>query len=144
MDYTTPQPKQSSVMPEGENPTISAKPIYPEVVVGPIRRRFRSSQAVWYVLGVIEVFLAIRFFLKLIGANESAGFTRFLYTISYPFAGPFINVVNFTQVDKSIFEWSMLLGMAIYALIAWGVVKLLVMSKPVSDSEAHTKLDSQE
>ena len=145
MENTNPE-QSTSVMPpemEGEA-TIGAKPINPQSVVSPIRRRFRSSQAVWYILGAIEILLFVRFFLKFIGANESAGFTRFIYIISYPFAGAFVNVVKPSVVDKSVFEWSLLLAMVIYALIAWGVVKLLVLSKPISDQEAHSKLDSQE
>lgn len=124
--------------------TIHAKPVKPEKVVGPIRRRFRSSQAVWYILGVIEILLFFRFFLKLIGANEAAGFTQFIYGASFPFAGPFVNVVASIRTGNSTFEWSVLLAMAVYALIAWGVIKLLIMSKPVSDAEANTKLESQE
>jgi hypothetical protein len=136
--------KSSSVMtPEANgDPTIGAKPINAQSVVSPIRLRFRGSQIVWYLLGVIEILLLLRFVLKFVGANASAGFTQFIYTISSPFAGSFMNVVNPSQVGKSIFDWSIILAMIIYALVAWGIVKLLVMSKPVSDKEAHNKLDS--
>ncbi len=141
------KPEQStSVMPPKNDgvPTINAKPINPQSVANPIRRRFRGSQIVWYILGVIEILLALRFILKFIGANQSAGFTRFIYNLSAPFAGPFSNVVKVSQVEKSVFDWSVLLAIIIYALVAWGIVKLLVMSKPVSDQEAHDKLDNQE
>jgi len=136
----------NSVMPneQGGAPTIGAKPINAQSVVSPIRLRFRSLQIVWYILGVIEILLALRFVLKFIGANVSAGFTQFIYVISSPLAGSFMNVVNPSQVGRSIFDWSILLAMIIYALIAWGAIKLLVMSKPASDQEAHDKLDSQD
>lgn len=138
--------QSTSVMPpeQGGEATIGAKPINAQSVVSPIRHRFRSSQVVWYLLGVIEILLALRFVLKFIGANVSAGFTQFIYVISSPLAGSFMNVVNPSQVGKSIFDWSILLAMIIYALVAWGVIKFLVMSKPVSDQEAHNKLDSQD
>jgi len=145
METTTSKQSDSVMTPEqGNTPTIDAKPINAQSVVSPIRLRFRSSQIVWYILGVIEILLALRFVLKFIGANVSAGFTQFIYVISSPLAGSFMNVVNPSQVGKSIFDWSILLAMIIYALIAWGAVKLLVMSKPVSDQEAHTKLDGQD
>ena len=38
---------------------------------------FKGTQVVWYVLSVIEVILAFRFMLKLLGANPEAGFTKF-------------------------------------------------------------------
>ncbi len=138
-------PRQESVLPPDStgSPTIGAKPVNAEAVVGPIRRRFRGSQIIWYVLGFIEIILALRFFLLFIGANVSAGFTQFIYTISGPVANPFMNVVGSARIERSVFDWSILLAMAIYALVAWGAIKLLVMSKPVSDGEAHDKLDSQ-
>jgi len=134
----------TSVMPaeRGGAPTIGAKPINAQSVVSPIRLRFRSSQIVWYLLGVIEILLALRFVLKFIGANVSAGFTRFIYAVSSPLAGSFMNVVDPSQIGRSIFDWSIILAIIIYALIAWGLVKLLVMSQPTSDQEAHNKLDS--
>jgi len=146
MEPVSPTIPPASVMPPEVQgaPTIGAKPIVPQAVVNPIRRRFRGSQTVWYILGVIEILLLLRFVLKFIGANESAGFTQFIYAVSTPFAGTFVNVVGSATVDKSIFDWTILLAMLIYALVAWGVIKLLVMSKPVSDQEAHNKLDSQD
>ncbi|HRH33279.1 MAG TPA: YggT family protein [bacterium] len=105
---------------------------------------FRGTQVVWYILGLIEVLLGFRFFLKLAGANPLAGFSNFIYTITTPFAGPFLNVFPRTRVEGSIFEWTTLLAMAVYALVAWGIIKIFVMSKPVSTPEAAIKLDQQE
>lgn len=133
----------TSAMTPGANgdPTIDAKPINAQSVVTPIRMRFRIAQFVWYILGVIEILLVLRFVFKFIGANVSAGITQFIYTVSSPFAGAFMNVVGPSVVGKSVFDWSILLAIIIYALVAWGLVELLVMSQPVSDQEAHNKLD---
>lgn len=105
---------------------------------------FRGTQIVWYILGIIEVLLAFRFLLKLSAANAGAGFSKFIYTITAPFATPFLTVFPRSQVEGSIFEWTTLLAMAVYALIAWGLIKMFVMSKPVSTPEAAIKLDQQE
>jgi hypothetical protein len=105
---------------------------------------FRGTQVVGYILGILEVLLAFRFILKLLAANPGAGFTSFIYGASYPFAIPFLSVFRVTQVAGSIFEWTTLLAMAVYALIAWGIIKLLVMSKTVSTPEAAVKLDDQQ
>jgi uncharacterized protein YggT (Ycf19 family) len=102
---------------------------------------YRGTQVVWYILGIIEVILAFRFFLKLLAANPNAGFSSFIYTISYPFAAPFLKVFSSSKVVSGVFEWTTLLAMFVFFLIAWGIVKLFFMSKTVSTIEAADKLD---
>ncbi|MEK7615772.1 MAG: YggT family protein [Patescibacteria group bacterium] len=105
---------------------------------------YRATQVVWYLLGILEVILAFRFVLKFLGANAGAGFTSFVYSISWPFAAPFLNVFRITRVEGSIFEWTTLLAMLVYWLVAWGIIKLFLMSKTVSTPEAAQKLDEKE
>ena len=70
----------------------------------------RAVQAVWWIVGFIDVLIAIRFVLKLFGANVGAPFVRFMYDVTWP-----------------------LVAMAIYALIGWGIVSLIrLMSRPRS------------
>jgi hypothetical protein len=104
---------------------------------------YRGTQIVWYVLGLLEVLLAFRFFLRLLAANPSAGFSNFIYSVSYPFAAPFLNVFHITQVQGSVLEWTTLLAMLVYWLIAWGIIKLFFMSKSVSTPEAAEKMDNE-
>ena len=104
---------------------------------------YRGTQIVWYVLGLLEVLLTFRFVLKLLAANPQAGFSSFIYTVSYPFATPFLNVFHATKVEGGVFEWTTLLAMFVYWLIAWGIVKLFFMSKTISTTEAATKLDKE-
>lgn len=105
---------------------------------------YRGTQIVWYILGLLEIILAFRFVLKLLAANPTAGFSNFIYNVSFPFASPFLNVFRVTKVEGSIFEWTTILGMLVYGLIAWGIVKLFFMSKSVSTPEAAAKLDKEE
>jgi hypothetical protein len=105
---------------------------------------YRGTQIVWYVFGLLEVILAFRFILKLLGANPAAGFTSFIYGISQPFAAPFLSVFRITNVQGNVFEWTTLLAMAVYWLIAIAIVKLLMMGKTVSTPEAAVKLDNQD
>ena len=104
---------------------------------------YRGTQIVWYILGLLEVLLAFRFVLKLLAANPHAGFSSFIYTVSYPFATPFLNVFHATNVEGGVFEWTTLLAMFVYWLVAWGIVKLFFMSKTISTTEAATKLDKE-
>jgi uncharacterized protein YggT (Ycf19 family) len=111
----------------------STKPIY------------KGTQIVWFILGIIEVLLTFRFILKLLGANPAAGFTSFINSVTYIFATPFLNVFRSSRiVEGSVFEWTTLLAMLVYWVIAVGVIRLFLMGKTVSTPEAAARLDRQE
>ncbi|MEK7574959.1 MAG: YggT family protein [Patescibacteria group bacterium] len=106
---------------------------------------YRGTQIVWYVLGFIEVLLAFRFVLKFLGANPEAGFSSFVYGITYVFATPFLSVFRSSViVEGSVFEWTTILAMFAYWVIAVGIIKLFLMGKTVSTPEAAVKLNDQE
>ena len=105
---------------------------------------YRGTQIVWYILGILEALLAFRFVFKLLGANPDAGFSHFIYGATYVFAAPFLNVFRVTQVAGSLFEWTTLLSMFVYWLIAVGIIKLFLIGKTVSTPEAAVKLNAQE
>ena len=105
---------------------------------------YRGTQVVWYILGFIEILLLFRFFLKLLGANPAAGFSSFIYGITYIFAAPFLSVFSISYVAGSIFEWTTILAMLVYWIVAVGVIKLFVMGKTVSTPEAAVKLNNEE
>lgn len=110
----------------------STKPIY------------RGTQIVWYILYIIEAFLAFRFVMKLLDANEGAGFTSFVYGVTYVFATPFLNVFSVSSVAGSVFEWTTLLAMVVYWIVAMGIIKLFLIGKTVSTPEAAVKLEEEE
>lgn len=101
---------------------------------------YRGTQIVWYFVGIIEVLLGFRFIMKLLSANPGAGFSKFMYTVTEPLTMPFSSVFRISQVEGSLFEWTTLLAMLVYACIGWGIVKLFLMGKTVSTSEAARKL----
>lgn len=105
---------------------------------------YRGTQIVWYILGLIEVLLAFRLVLKLLGANSAAGFTSFIYGVTYIFSAPFLRVFGISQVAGSIFEWTTLLAMFVYWVLAVGIIKLFLIGKTVSTPEAAAKLSAQE
>ena len=109
-----------------------------------VKPLYRTTQVIWYIFDVIEILLLFRFVLKLLGANPGAGFTAFIYGVTYPFAEPFLNVFRISRVAGNTFEWTTLLAMLVYWIVAWGIVRLLLMSKPVSTTEAKVKLDQQD
>jgi len=104
------------------------------------RPLYRGVQVVWYVVSAIETLLAVRFALKLLQANPAAVFTQFIYDLSSILILPFATVFKNLQIESSVFEWTTLLAMVVYWLVGLGVVKILIMSKSVSSSEADQKL----
>jgi len=55
---------------------------------------FKGTQIVWYLLSLLEVLLAFRFFLKLMGANPEAGFSNLIYNLTWTFTAPFLAVFH--------------------------------------------------
>jgi hypothetical protein len=99
----------------------------------PADSKTTASNFVWYILGFIEVLLAFRFVLKLFGANRASGFVDFIYTISGVLTAPFDNIFGVTAAKagetRSVFEPSILVAAAVYALIAWGIVRLITINE---------------
>lgn len=96
-------------------------------------REVSSSRTIEYVvyffLGMIEILLAFRFMLKLTGASTASAFVRGIYSVTnifvMPFEGIFRRAVNQGAETSSIFEPSTLVAMLVYAVIAWGIVKMV-------------------
>jgi hypothetical protein len=104
---------------------------------------YRATQVIWYLLDILEVILLFRFIMRLLGANPGAPFTQIIYSLSYPFVAPFQTVFSTTQIVGATFEWTTLIAMLVYWLIAWAIVRLFVMGKPVSADEADYGLRRQ-
>ena len=95
--------------------------------------RLTVINGIWLVLGIVEVLLAFRFVLKLLGANPNSGFVNFVYSISGPLNAPFRGIFTTptTQgnITTSVFETSTVVAIIVYAIIAWGIVKLATLNK---------------
>jgi hypothetical protein len=95
--------------------------------------RTTAVNIIWYVVGLIGILLAFRFILKLLGANPSSGFVDFIYTVSGVLTAPFDNIFGVTSTTAgnvdSVFEPSILVAIAVYTLIGWGLTKLLTLNK---------------
>lgn len=101
-----------------------------------IRESVWSSNAVrivYYLLGILEALLGIRLILKLLGANPESAFVTFIYNVTgiflAPFEGIFRNAISSGIETKSVLEPGTIIAMLIYALIAWGIVKLIRIIK---------------
>lgn len=86
---------------------------------------FQITRVIWTILGLLEIFLGIRFVLHLIGANAASGFAQFIYGITGPFMAPFTNLVATPAAGSTVFEVTALIAMAVYALFVWIIVKVI-------------------
>jgi hypothetical protein len=105
---------------------------------------YRTTRYVWYVFSAIEVLLVLRFGLKLLAANPGAGFTQLIYTLSGVFVAPFQYVFSSPAAGGSVVEFGTLLALFVYWIIAWGIVKLIVMNRHVDSYEAEKSLENQD
>lgn len=98
----------------------------------------RVTQGIWFVVGVVDVGLAIRFLFKLLGGSSQAGFVRFMYDVTQPLVAPFHGIFNTTVQGKSILEPESLVAIVIYSLIGWGLVSMarLMSKRPAPGREA--------
>lgn len=95
------------------------------------------TNVIWYLVGFIEIILIFRFVLKLFGANPSSGFVDFVYTVTGVLTGPFDSIFGVTKPQvgdvSSVFEPSILVAAVVYALVGWGIVKLLSLNRPTAE-----------
>jgi len=89
---------------------------------------------IYFLLGTIEVLLAFRLIFKLAGANSYSSFVNLIYSLTgiliLPFEGIFHRAVAQGVETTSILEPSTLISMIVYAVIAWGIAKLVrILSK---------------
>jgi hypothetical protein len=93
---------------------------------------FKFRKIVYYVLGIIEAFLAFRLIFKLLGANAGNTFVSLIYSISgallAPFSGIFRTAVSKGIETKSVLEPATIIAMIVYAVIAYAIVRLIEIS----------------
>jgi len=99
-------------------------------VVSTVSPGRRAVEVTYLVFGIIEGLLAIRLVLKLLGANQQAGFTSFVYGVTDFFMAPFRNLlpaVGSGGASSAVLETSVLIAIIVYALIAWVLARLIVI-----------------
>jgi hypothetical protein len=104
--------------------------IHEEHVVRDINLEYRESiykvvQFVWLLFGALEGLIAVRMLLKLIGANPGSWFAALVYQLSDLFLWPFQNLTVNPAFGNFVFELTSLIALLVYALIAWGLVRLI-------------------
>lgn len=91
-----------------------------------MRIRYIAVNLLNIFLAVVEGFLALRFLLKLFGANADNGFVNWVYEMSGVLLDPFRGIFPATVFEnRYVFEFSTLFAMLMYAII--GLVLLFII-----------------
>lgn len=87
---------------------------------------------IYFFFGVLEVLLTFRLVFKLAGASMASAFVGFIYGLTGIFILPFEGIFRrgFAQgvETTAVLEPSTLVALAVYAVLAWGIVKLIRIS----------------
>lgn len=101
----------------------------------------KARKIVYYILGVLEVLFAFRLVFKLLGANPQSPFVSFIYSVSQAFLSPFSGIFKSTVTKgldtQSVLEPMTIIAMIVYAVVAWGIVKLIEISKSPQNTGFH-------
>ena len=120
-------------MAEISKETVTTKNDTNTVVNTPTKRETTSSQTIQYLVyflfGALEILLAFRMVLKLTGASISSAFVGLIYGLTGIFILPFEGIFRRGYAQgvetTSVLEPSTLVAIIVYAVLAWGIVKLL-------------------
>ena len=107
---------------------------------------FKASQLIWLVFGVLEVLIALRIGLMLVGANAGSPIVALIYGITSLFLLPFAGLISSPTIGSSVLEISSMFAMLIYGLIAWVVERTvwLVFYRPRGPVVAVTETSTSE
>jgi uncharacterized protein YggT (Ycf19 family) len=86
---------------------------------------YTAERIVWFVTAVVGSLIAIRFFMRLLGASYDAEFVRFIYSITAPLVAPFRGIFPAAGQGAYILEPESLIAIVIYVLIGWALVALI-------------------
>ena len=110
---------------------------------------FKATQLIWLLFGILEVLIALRIFLLLIGANPNSPIVALIYGFTYLFLFPFMGVVGSPTAGNMVLELSSMFAMVVYGLIAFALERTvwLIFYRPrgpvvgvteTTTSEQHT------
>jgi hypothetical protein len=99
---------------------------------------YRLQEAIYFLFGIIEILIAVRFVLRALGANPAAPFAAAIYTITAPLVAPFNGMFGEPQLSQSVFEPQSIVAIIVYALIGWALAKIVWLLMADTGSTATT------
>lgn len=96
------------------------------------QRNIKARKITYYILGVLETLFAFRLVFKVLGANPESSFVNAIYAITNifmaPFKGIFRSAVTGGIETEAVLEPELLIAMASYAILVWGIIKIIELS----------------
>lgn len=107
---------------------------------------FKITQLIWVALGILEVMIALRIWLKLIAANSGSPVVALIYGFTELFLFPFEGMTATPAAGGMVLEISSMFAMVIYALLGWAVERIIwvIFYRPRGNSVAVTKTSTSE
>ena len=116
--------KETTTTPGGNVNTIAKTPTKRDATDS-----LTVERLVYFLFGILEVLLAFRLVFKLAGASLTSGFVSFIYGLSGIFILPFVGIFHQGFAPgvetKAVLETETLVALIVYAVVAWGIVKLI-------------------
>jgi hypothetical protein len=85
------------------------------------------------IVGFISTLVALRFVLRLLGANPANAFVNWVYDWSSPLVAPFAGIFGQDTavvegpglVTPSVFDWTALIALVVYTVIGGLIIRLV-------------------
>jgi hypothetical protein len=97
------------------------------------------DRIMYTLLGILEILLGLRFMLKLIAANPDSGFSVFVYGVTGLFVAPFNALIGTPTYGGAAFEATTLIAMAIYALLFWVLIRIILIATSPTSARSVTR-----
>src|SRR6056297_2381121 len=92
------------------------------------------------IFSIVQIFLVLRFVLKLFGANPGAPFVRWIYDTSAPLLYPFRGMFASPVIERGlVLEFSTLFAIIIYALLAWVIIEFIYFLSGLKDKKERSE-----
>jgi len=85
----------------------------------------RFLRAAWFLLGLLEALLALRFVLALLGANPRNDFAAAVYGLTWPFVAAFRTLFPTPASGGAVLEVYTLVAMLVFFLAWWVALKMI-------------------
>lgn len=93
-----------------------------------------AKRIVWYIFGLIITLIALRTVLLLLGANQGNAFVDTIYGIAGVFVAPFEGIFGVASYGNSMVDFSGLVAIVVYGLIAQGISMLFTLGSSRTDA----------
>lgn len=89
-----------------------------------------AQRVIWFFAGFIIVMLGLRVLLLALAANQGNFFVDFVYALGGFFSAPFAGIFGSPRYGEFFFDTASVVAIVVYALLAWGLAKLITLTRP--------------